>query len=431
MLRTSYRLTPAIANFVNKNILKEDLIIGGNTKMQNILPIYNYSAWNITELIETLVRKYGPDEVVIIKASITQIRENTPLGKLVSSNTIKFCHRENEALSDEVMAGKVLISSFNGMKGRERKCVIVFGFDESYFEYYNKEWNEPYLPNIIYVAVTRAKQSLVLIQDDKKQPFRTTNKNLIRETCQVIGEQDIYVQKNHGKPYYTITELVKHRNTSDMIDMLKLIQSISIIQAEKSLVYETLIPFGNYYEDMRTYYGTLIPLIANFKLNGLEKIEHNLHCVPEHIAERFKQLCNNKTLKEWMEFVVIQHAMKSGHYFYVDQILNYDWVDEKFINDASDRIINAIPKDGKFNFFIEKDKLIGEIDYINQDIWEFKCTTSLTDEHYIQCAAYISLYYIINNKLLTGKLYNTRTNELVEITVENPTLFIQLLRNRI
>lgn len=45
MLRTSYRLTPAIAGFIIDNILDEDIIISGNNKCENCKSIYHYGVW--------------------------------------------------------------------------------------------------------------------------------------------------------------------------------------------------------------------------------------------------------------------------------------------------------------------------------------------------------------------------------------------------
>jgi superfamily I DNA/RNA helicase len=199
-LRTSYRLTPSIANFVNKNIINKELIIPGNFKYNDIKPLYYYSEWNFANenILINLVNKFGPDEVVIMKASVSNISLNKnstgscPLGKLISNSSksgIKFCVREGDILTEKEMKGKVLLSSFNSFKGKERLCTILYGINESYFKYYEKDWpdDKKSLPNILYVACTRAKNCLILVQDDKSQHLRTTNNNIIHSTCNVIG----------------------------------------------------------------------------------------------------------------------------------------------------------------------------------------------------------------------------------------------------
>lgn len=447
-LKTSYRLTPANANFINKNILNQDLIIGGNISCENIKPTYNYSSWNLKKLLLKFVKQYGPEEVAILLPSTKSISDRSPLGKLMrSSNTgIAFCTKEDAELPAEVTKNKVIISNFHSFKGKEKACVFVLNFDESYFDYYCREWpkNSTELPNCIYVAVSRAKQHLILIQDETKANFRTTNLEIIGKTCEVVSKQKEIKVKNSAAKKYEVTKLLKNITTIDMIELLKLI-TIEVIRGEEEVLnYQTLIKFGVYFEDMRQYYGNVIPLIASYRLHGYSYL-CNLELQNDNrkdIFDRFNFLSwkQNKTIKEWMELVVINSSINSKLYFYVDQITNYDWVDSDFIERAVERLLTILPEErGEFEseVFITKSlhdyNIHGIIDYlITDEIWEFKCTTALIDQHKIQCATYLSLYYLVNKKMLTGKLFNIRTNELLSIKIDNPILFIDILmRNKL
>lgn len=477
-LRTSYRMTPAIANFVNKNIINEDLIIGGNISSNNIKPLYYYSEWNFSKdnILASMVKVFGADEIVIMKPSVAnvslkQLNNNTstkalcPLGKLINNTKdIKFCVREEDALTEKEMKGKVLISSFNSMKGKEKSCVIIYNTDESYFKFFDKTWNEPKkLPNIVYVANTRASACLILIQGDKEEHFRTTNKDIITSTCNVIGYKDDKKNDKEAKKKkdnFTITDVIKHRTTTDIIKMLDLIKITEINKESDPLSYDHLIGFGAYYEDMRTYYGMLIPVIAEFMMKGDIRFneemplpdENNGMTEPIYIVKRYNELITNKskTLKEWMELLVINNAMMSGYFFYIEQITNYDWVDYNFVNESVNRLMQILSNNngnnlgdlGDFEVYTSikkvnldktkynKHNLNGSIDYLTKDdIWEFKNVTSLNDEHKLQCAAYIALHYLQKDTMLSGKLFNTRTKELLEIKLDNPELFIEYLMN--
>jgi len=466
-LRTSYRLTPAVANFVNKNILNEELIIPGNFKHDDIKPLYYYSEWNFANdnILQTMVKKFGADEVVIMKASVSNISLNKtskgsscPLGKLVSnSKDIKFCVREEESLTEKEMKGKVLLSSFNSMKGKQRLCTIVYGVNESYFKYYEKGWSDDKksLPNILYVACTRAQACLILVQDDKNQHLRTTNVDIIISTCNVIGCKDEKIELNNNKKKkdnYSVTEVIKHRTTTDIIKLLEFIKITEISPSSQPLKYENIIQFEGHYEDIRTYYGILIPIIAEYRTRGDIRFEcmpipdeSNEMIEPLHIVNRFNQLVLNKskTYNEWMELIVLNNSMETSHYFMIKQITNYDWVDVNFIEESVNRLLNTIENDGSYEvstsikkFNIDKTKydkynLNGSIDYLtNNNIWEFKNALNLSDEYKIQTAIYISLYYLQNRILLPGKLFNFRTLELLEITVENPELFVDTLMKK-
>lgn len=452
-LRTSYRLTPYLANFVNKHILKErapseaclharqEIIIPGNFTNNNVKPIYHYGVWDISSLVREMYDQYGPNEVIIIVPSIkVASKPNSPIGKLLSKkhNDMLFCVRDTDT-STETTHNKIVVTSYNSMKGRERKCVIVIGFDESYFEYFDKKWppSSPLLPNIVYVAATRAREQLIIIQDKKKIPFRTIDKARLTLDVKIRGNdeqtKDPVVKTPQIAPSIIVTDIIKYRNLTDILELLSFINIDPIIPAGNLLPYQNIVQFNGYFEDMRQYYGLLIVLYAQHKRDGeiyltVVDIDNVKTMIDIYCRYNALIMTSNKTIKEWMELVVMYCAITNKHHFYKDQITNYDWVDENFVIEASDRIISTIPEDGIFEYLCSGNNVTGVIDYItNSDIWEFKCTTSLTDSHKIQCGAYIALYYIEKGILLPCKLYNVRTNELVIVTLSNPLEYLEVL----
>lgn len=58
---------------------------------------------------------------------------------------------EDEALDEDIIRGKLVFSTFDQAKGLERKAVVVFNFDDSYFNYFNRSANKNVCPNILYV----------------------------------------------------------------------------------------------------------------------------------------------------------------------------------------------------------------------------------------------------------------------------------------
>jgi hypothetical protein len=442
-LRTSYRLTPSITNFVNTNILCENLIIPGNIKNEDIKPIYSYGTWGIDRFVSSNVEKYGPDEVVIMLPSVRNINPKSPVGRLCSKRQpgILFCINDSD-LENNTMKGKVLITSYNSMKGRERKCVIVVGFDESYFEYYDKKWDksEKMLPNILYVAVTRSSEQLIIIQDNTKPYLRTITTPNLYKTCDVRGGLD---EKNNNpkdrdtrNKTYSVTDLTRHRNTTDTLEMLSLLELSTVESPTDPLPYQNIIQFNGYYEDMRQYYGTLIPLLAEYRKNK------TIHLTPFNIdtqknkkiditiIQKYNVLLGrpDKTLQEWMELVVLHSSIVTNYYFYAYQITNYDWVDSNFINLQVDRILNTITSSGSFEYPCSFSNLQGYFDYFDDiEIWEFKCSTTLLDEHKIQCGAYLSMFYMDTKTSLPCKLFNTRTGEILKITVTNPEQYLDIL----
>ena len=56
------------------------------------------------------------------------------------------------------MKNKIVIMSINGAKGLERKVVILLGFDSFFDNFHKRE----YMPNILYVALTRSSEHLII-----------------------------------------------------------------------------------------------------------------------------------------------------------------------------------------------------------------------------------------------------------------------------
>lgn len=140
---------------------------------------------------------------------------------------------------------------------------------------------------------------------------------------------------------------------------------------------------------------------------------------------------NNKSLKEWMELVVVYCACVDRCHFYKDQITNYNWIDEEYILRMSTRLMNILPKNGKFERYIEHESVEGIIDYVFQnEIWELKCTSSLTIEHKLQTASYVSIMNIVHEDYYTGRLFNICTGELILIEVDDPKTFLRILNNK-
>lgn len=453
-LRTSYRLTPSITTFVNTNILCENLIISGNTKNKDLKPIYSYGAWDIKRFVVSNVETYGANEVVLMLPSVRNINPKSPVGRLCSQRQpgILFCINDND-LDHDTMKGKVLITSYNSMKGRERKCVILIGFDESYFEYYDKKWDksEKTLPNILYVAATRSCEQLIIIQDDTKPFLRTMTISNLYNTCDIrggLGEKpNTLKDTDNNSTTYSITDLTRHRNTTDTLDMLSLLEISTLQPPLDPLSYQNIIQFNGYYEDMRQYYGTLIPLLAEHRktktihLTPFNIGTQNNKKLDISIIQKYNSLLENpdKTIQQWMELVVLYSSIITNCYFYAYQITNYDWVDSKFINLQVDRILNVIttfpsgkPDGGKgsgsFEYPCSFSNLQGYFDFFNDtDIWEFKCSSTISDDHKMQCGAYVSMFYLNTGISLPCKLFNTRTCELLNIILTDPVKYLDIL----
>jgi hypothetical protein len=460
-LRTSYRLTPALAHFINRHVVNENLIIGGNQTSANIRPTYKYGEYNLRHVIEKMVKIYGPDEVAILTPSVKNVgNPKSPLGRLLGQKSNVLLAVVDDYASAESTTGKVVVATFNSFKGRERKCILVTNFDESYFDYYARDWNKDAmsLPNIIYVAVSRAREKLILVQGDKKTPFRTIKPHDLPLDCIIDGTQKDLRQAKISTRARRVGDLVRHRHLDDVAELLSLIQIESIESPGLTLPTSDKVQFPGYVEDVRAFYSLLIPIYyQHLQCKSSAWLQQGMQIqtrgeVPTYddqsdtmiyfsekpggfadVCARLNTLFNlpDKTIKEWMEIVVLNSALLNRWHFYKDQIKHYEWVDTVFVEAAVARLGRAIPPDGLYeqkygpkNAYNVK----GSVDYVTPEaLWDFKCGPSITDENKLQAGAYAALHAIERGQTLPCRILNLKTGEILAIKVERPSIFLQIL----
>ena len=123
-------------------------------------------------------------------------------------------------------------------------------------------------------------------------------------------------------------------------------------------------------------------------------------------------------------------STRSGYIFKTKQIKTYDWMTEEHMNECMKRLEKlGISEKAEFEKEIvieNKDetsnrKIIGYIDCVDgNNLYEFKCTTNLEKEYYLQLAVYMYLYEMNNQtindvKIMDEICYNNKKGTIVKI----------------
>lgn len=183
-LRDSFRITPAMATFVNHLVNADPRATPYITSAKtldtskidyiNCENIFNPQATkDYFNHCLKLIAQYGPENTFVLGYSIKQ-KTSTMSAKpihrfenfIVNKGIKVFIpSTENEELTDDLIEGKLIFSTFHQAKGRERDLVILFDFSNFY---HNVKRTPPDDPSWIsineewYVALTRAKKKLVI-----------------------------------------------------------------------------------------------------------------------------------------------------------------------------------------------------------------------------------------------------------------------------
>ncbi len=424
-LSTSYRVTRQIANLVNCVIGEERMIAVKDGPLPNYTIINCFKPFPIIDEIKSLLKIYKPDDIFVLAPSV-KTKETSPVRVIANALTragikIYLPSSDDSKLDEQVMAGKIVFSSFHQTKGLERKCVIILSFDSSYFSYFAKGEDSNKCPNVIYVALTRAITHLSVYASSKAKPFNFIDLTQIAKLTNFKGKAvKLAIDKPQAQKAISVTMLTDHLSSKILYACMELIQC-NVLKSPAKLINiplktkQTSTTNGktrNHFEECSDISGVAIPMYYEYKktgkITGVDKIP------PEPTTEDFLRIANNYL------------ARKNELSFKVAQITQYNWLTDKILQSAYVRTTSELDKYKNKQFEVDVEVTVlgqqikGRIDVLADDlIIELKTVGALQPENFLQVAIYGYMYHIMFNKQLKCHLFNIRTDELVEI-LPNP-----------
>lgn len=164
-MNKTYRLTKNIADFVN-NASNSNIIslkeLGQEVRVVSV----NYRQnSHVKKILKQVLENYSPSDVLIVSPSLRSMSLKNVcnnLGSSMSHFPISFSVPEKD---------KVFVTTYNSSKGMERKVVLVLDYDFSYFEFFAKDAERGVCTNSLYVALTRASEKLIVVQNSYNDPI--------------------------------------------------------------------------------------------------------------------------------------------------------------------------------------------------------------------------------------------------------------------
>lgn len=478
-LTTSFRITHEMAEFINNCMLNSNRIKSNN--ISNNKPRYiicnTFDETNkslpLKEIIYYLELGYKPEEIFILAPSVKNF--NSPvriLENLIKNNLINIPifvpTSDEEKLDDDVLKNKLVFSTFHQSKGLERKIVIVYSFDFTYFKFYKKDKNPNICPNELYVATTRAKEHLTLIHHYYDKYLEFINIKNLNKYCNVIGKTKIIkkkIEKNNIKT--EVTKITQHLPIEILNNCMQYLQIKKIntknsfidipIKTKQKYGYESVseitgVVIPSYYEYMQTNTMTIYNQLINNKeitINNNNNVDFidsdDEEIITNHNNYNINDINLNNITTDELLFIGNKYcSYRNGFLFKLDQINNYDWLNKDNLDLCVDRLNELnISKHAKYEAYIELDNepelfnrlIIGFVDCIDQNnVYEFKCVHKLETEHYLQLTIYMYLIethkkknnpeYIDNN--YEYYLYNILTDEMDQIICDYYNLKIMI-----
>ena len=466
-LSKSFRVTNQIAEFVNTVMLCRPPDCPENIQADKDGPPVTVCtcdiwAWNgFLEYMVTQINQYGFGNTFILSPSVklTSRHIATLQEHLVAHKIpVYFPLFEDGLGKQDAMDGKVVFSSFHGSKGRERDLVFVLSFDNSYTKYYAKSGDPHACSNPVYVAMTRAKRKLVVIQahDQVFPPYIDIDRML--STCEmklfIDGTTTMHSNEPKGSRK-SATELVAHLNdiTSAHLDILVK----ECFDAVKSKKLSLSIPTSSSQDAGEEEVSTITSLLINSEISKecseesfiegeIKKFRSdtrnrrymgvpNKCLIMSHAKRKSDQSISSKVHK-----VLIYNAIMNRESFRLAQIKKYDWISESQLSTC---VQNAkqnlnLTKGSEFEHVInmrhccdrcliccttKRDfgiamHIYGTLDVVTDlAVIENKATTEISLEHFLQLVVYRYLWTVfnpdINKKFI---LYNQLSGDMHELS---------------
>jgi len=491
-LKFSFRVTNKIADFINNCMLKCnriktikkslhkpkyiicDVFANENTKS-------SYKPY--VEINRFFKLGYKPNDIFILAPSLKTascpVRSFENFLKINDpSIPIYVPISDEEKLDEKVVKNKLVFSTYHQIKGLERKVVFVFGFDSSYFKYYNKEKNNPSkCPNELYVATTRAQEHLVLFHHHNNNYLQFLNKEKLKHYAIVNGNISDTTYKNKTKiQVIQVTQLIRHlpynvidqcfnyltikhiKKIGDMINIpCKIKNKIKNKSLSESVSNINGIAIPSFFEYKKTGKITILNHCINSYKSESEtetEFEFDFDLITDNIKKFLKKHIKNlknikkkQSIKKNLLYIsTIYDSLTSGYIFKSFQITDFNWLSNDMISKSLKRFeLLKISKKATFESpcnlsndlgdvpEILNKKIIGCFDcFDGKNIYEFKCTKKLEKEHYLQLAIYMYIFKILRlryknridaNLNILDKfrpmhylLYNILTGQLDEIS---------------
>ena len=475
-LSTSYRVTNQIASFLNNVMLGENRIIAqkDGPKVEYVShpnPFQNFKIIGARLINMIYTNQIAPQDVFILSASVK--KEKSPI-KLLENMLVRNnipCYvpmNDTTSVDNEIIQNKLIFSSIHQSKGRERKVVVVYGFDENYFQFYCRDMKREVCPSTLYVAATRATDLLIVLEIGEPLSFlKYTHQEMVQSNF--IDFQGIpqgvtniicstYEEEKEPFIHLTVSSMLKfldplllsniveimdsHLFTTDKnsfpLNELKVPSTLSTMYHDKPLT-----------EEVYDINGHAIPALYEEMFSGRNKNTIKTF-VEEHLrrnkdttffAKKLQGIdFSATTLEDQLKIVNVYIAIRERLNFKVAQIKEYKWLDKAlldslFLNmnrhienpsqlEYEQTIVDAASDYDEIDAFINsnlgedfsKIRFEGRVDAMDDKIiWEFKCTEELDPEHKLQVVLYAWLWGKTCAKskgTRVFKLMNIRTAEV-------------------
>lgn len=364
------------------------------------------------ELYE-LVNEYKNEDILILTPFRNNVLLNQFINYLEERNPEKFNKKNlyitisDTESSNKPVSKSMIVTTFDGSKGLERKIAIVFGFETATLQSRSKRGDKQIIKNLFLVAASRGKDQIIFIKE----------KDMLTE-----GNFDLNLMDRIPNEEFNPSTMFDFCYDTHIEELFEQLETKEIVQEDKSEI-----------QTKDTDYNILLsPAIGVFQEamffkdwnyeENLESYDANLPIV-KYIKKTRPKTLNRK--------VLCLTAIETNLIRYYNQAVE-DFIDFDEELDLYKRLSTYLSPELKSQIRVSKSidrvtRIVGRIDTIKDKIpYELKFVHELEKRHFLQLASYLYAGYYEK-----GILWNTRSNQMFEVSIKNKEAFERILRKTI
>ena len=309
-----------------------------------------------------------------------------------------------------------IFTTFDSSKGLERKICVVFDFTEEYWILRTGMPLTKYeiMRNIFCVAASRGKERIIFVKNNTRTG-KGIETPLSEKMLRTPTEENITFED------FDISTMFDFKYKEDVEEAYQELEIKEIPLTDKTVID---IKSNDELIDLSPCIGTYQEAVF-FRGYDIDKeIEYTMKLHPDRPSLNYD---TNGMMEDKILFLTAYDTYQDRYVKQVEKPIVSDEQKKELTNRLSTQFtpyetvqvlgsMTVLDDDDKILFYID-----GKCDVLtNEFIYELKFVTELKHEHFLQLAC-----YLVALDMEKGKLWNTKKNEMYEITVPDKAKFMR------
>ena len=466
-LMKSFRVTEPNAAFLNRFLRHpQDDPMVGVTRTPAPRPIYVIgdmaSGSGIDNIVHEMLQCYKPSQIAIVAPSVNSSEYGCPRLAAMLTERLRIdlftTHKQRADVNEDLLRGKLLISTYHQIKGDERDCVIVLGCDARQYRQdgFPEKEGHPIVRNALHVACTRARTQLVLFHQHTVPPYPTIDMQALSELADVRIAVPFKPQPLSPITFAMIERrpnwIVSFAGETTLEHMERLMQigePITLGPPVTGRAANTVRTESGRIEDVSCYYSrAILAAVERQRLTettgstrAQSRLETEVRCsrrcrdgVPPVYNGVLESVANHVApmgCQEWLQLSVVHNTLVRHNFRHeLRQLQDFTWIndDERtYFSECVNRLLNVTRRYDAFDFHADakrvcepmKARLRGHVVFCSVDDgcympWQFTFSPEPTEEDLLTLL--VSMWFRYSRH---GRIFSVTRNQLFKVSVES------------